>query len=300
MIGVTIAIFIFSDVENEVTSKSIIPTIGIYAASAFRILPALNRIITGISRIRFVSPAIKSVYEDLNKQIKKNETPKSIKIDKIHIKNLSFSYKKPKTEIFNRLNFQINKGDKILVYGDSGEGKSTFLDLLAGLQEADDGEIIVNDEFKIKKNFNLTKSLGYVSQKVFLFNKSLKYNISLSEGKVDEKKLRDAIKISNLDTLVNTYKDNFEIILGDNGAILSGGQKQRVMLARAIYNSGNFLLMDEPTSSLDDKTAKIILTNLISKKDLTIIMVSHNVEYKKFFSKTIEIKKKDIVENKTN
>ena len=88
--------------------------------------------------------------------------------------------------------------------------------------------------------------------------------------------------------------------LGEFGSILSGGQKQRIMIARAIYKNENFIIMDEPTSSLDQETANSILKSLIEKKDITVIMVSHNRNFSKFFNRTLEIKDSKILELQNN
>tara|TARA_X000000950_G_scaffold242028_1_gene296028 strand:- start:1174 stop:2799 length:1626 start_codon:yes stop_codon:yes gene_type:complete len=290
------ALLYFTMDSVNISTKIIIPTIGLYAASAFKILPALNRLVNHIQRFKFAIPVIHEVYEDLTKNIQEIEQPESIKIKNIEIKSVSFSYKKPNIEIFKNANYHIKKGAKILIHGESGIGKSTLLDLLAGIQKPDEGQVVVNDKIILGDKFNLTKSLGYVSQKIFLFNDSLKYNISLEEADIDKKKLNNAIKNACLENLISKYKEGLELKLGENGSILSGGQKQRVMIARALYNSSDFLIMDEPTSSLDNKTAELLIKNLVNKKDLTLIVVSHNIYFKKFFQKIIEIDKKQIIE----
>ena len=188
--------------------------------------------------------------------------------------------------------------DKILIIGDSGIGKSTFLDLLVGLQDPDSGKIIVNGNFELSKKLNLTNSLSYVSQKVFIFNKSLKNNICLSSTNIDENKIKKSIKISNLEQVILKLPKGIHTELGESGSILSGGQKQRIMIARAIYKSENFIILDEPTSSLDLKTADIIIKNLTDRKNTTLLMVTHNKNFKKYFNRVLEIKEKELIEHK--
>ena len=239
---------------------------------------------------------IDQVYEDLIGAKDEITYPKNININNIDIKNLFFYYKKPKKKILERVDLKINSGDKILIIGDSGAGKSTFLDLLVGLQIPDSGRINVNDNYEIGEKFNLTNSLSYVSQKIFIFNKSLKDNICLSIENFDESKFKRAIKIANLEEVVSKLPEGINTKLGEFGSILSGGQKQRIMIARAIYKNENFIIMDEPTSSLDPETANSIIKSLIEKKYITVVMVSHNRSFSKFFNRTLEIKDSKIIE----
>tara|TARA_X000000950_G_C13881096_1_gene646903 strand:+ start:682 stop:2379 length:1698 start_codon:yes stop_codon:yes gene_type:complete len=298
LFGLISVIYISANYFPDFSSQLILPTLGIYAASAFKILPAINRIVGAIQRFKFASPVIDQVYEDLKGKKFEITNSKIIDIQEIEIKNLSFSYKNPQKKIFENINLKINFGDKILIIGDSGIGKSTFLDLLVGLQDPDSGKIIVNRNFELSKKLNLTNSLSYVSQKVFIFNKSLKNNICLSSTNIDENKIKKSIKISNLEQVILKLPNGIHTELGESGSILSGGQKQRIMIARAIYKSENFIILDEPTSSLDLKTADIIIKNLTDRKNTTLLMVTHNKNFKKYFSRVLEIKEKELIEHK--
>ena len=292
----TAVIFISTNYFPSVSKQIILPTLGIYVASAFKILPSINRIVQCMQRWKFSKPVIDQVYDDLIGTKDEISYPKNIDIKNIDIKDLFFSYKKPEKKILEKVNLKINYRDKILIIGDSGIGKSTFLDLLVGLQTADSGKIIINNNFELNKKSNLTNSLSYVSQKVFIFNKSLKDNVCLSTDGFDESKFKRAIKIANLEEVVSKLPEGINTKLGEFGSILSGGQKQRIMIARAIYKNENFIILDEPTSSLDPETADSIIKSLIEKEDITVIMVSHNRSFSKFFSRTLEIKDSKILE----
>ena len=114
-------------------TQYILPTVGIYAASAFRLLPSLNRIVNSYQRIKFTKPAVRTIFEELKDKKSDQQIHKKLNINNINIKNLDFSYGNEKL-IFKNVNFEIKKGDKILFMGGSGVGKTTFLDLLVGLQ----------------------------------------------------------------------------------------------------------------------------------------------------------------------
>ena len=296
LFALIVAIYVSTSLFPSLTSQIVLPTIGIYAASAFKILPAINRIVSYIQRFKFASPVIDQVYEDFKEKQDSISSPKNIDIKDIEIKNLSFTYKSPFKKILENTNLSIKSGEKILIIGKSGIGKSTFLDLLVGLQTPDEGKIIINKNFELSEKFNLTNSLGYVSQKIFIFNKSLKENITLSQKYSDEDKINDVIKASSLDTLVSKLEKGINTELGEFGSILSGGEKQRLMIARAIFKSKDFIIMDEPTSSLDLETANTIIKKLTDKKDLTLITVSHNRNFSKYFNRVLEIKDLKILE----
>ena len=237
-----------------------------------------------------------SVYDELKHKDQILPPPKKYKIDELHLNDISFSYPNTSKKIFSNLNLTIKSGDKILIIGESGVGKSTFLDILVGLQKPKKGKIIINGTTTIDESQNLTNSLSYVSQKIFLFNKSLKFNVTLSDENYDQSKFEKAIKTANLEDLISKLKNGFDTNLGESGSILSGGQKQRIMIARALYKSDNFLIMDEPTSSLDSEMSNFIIKPLIDKKNLTLIMVSHNKDFKQLFKKVLKIEDSNILE----
>ena len=298
LLALVIVVFVSSNFFELNKTQIILPTIGLYAASAFKILPAINRIVIYIQRYKFSFPAVNSVYDELKEKKEITIPPKIFNIKDIYLKDISFSYSNPAKIILKNLSLKIRSGEKILIIGESGVGKSTLLDILVGLQKPDDGKIIINDNILLKEKENLTNSLSYVSQKLFLFNKSLKFNITLSDEKFEKTKFENAIKVSNLSNLVSKLKEGYNTQLGEFGGILSGGQKQRVMIARALYKSDNFVILDEPTSSLDFEMSNSIIKEIMNKDDLTLIMVSHNKEFQKFFKKVYMIENFNIVEAK--
>ncbi len=291
---------LYSVVNFEILIKidTVLPTLALYAACTFKILPAANRIVSFIQRYKFVYPAVVQVYDQLNSKEEKKLENKKIIIKKIDIKNLTFSYDKNSKKIFEDTNFTINSGDKILIRGQSGKGKSTLLDLIVGLQKPVSGNIVINENKEFQNNISIFNSLGYVSQKIFIFNESLEFNITLkdNEKEIDNEKLQNVIKLSCID--FHSKIKNKKQSLGEFGSSLSGGQKQRLMIARALYKSDEFLIMDEPTSSLDYKTGNSIIEKLTSKKNLTVIMVTHDNKFNEYFNKIYEINNRKIMEVK--
>ena len=189
--------------------------------------------------------------------------------NKIVIKDLKFSYNL-KDNLFSNLNLEIKIGDTIGIFGDSGSGKSSFINLLIGLLKPKSGQILING-IDINSNINAWReSIGYVPQNIFLIDDTLKRNISfdLEIDTGDVKKINECLKQSELINFVNNLQNGLDTIVGERGSRISGGQLQRVGIARALYNDPKILIFDESTSALDHETELKLLkifTNLKKK-----------------------------------
>lgn len=217
----------------------------------------------------------------------------------ITIKNLSKSYtiNNESCKILNELNLEIKAGDRIGIIGNSGEGKTTLLRCIGGLEEYDSGEITYKDD--INKNHkgyhDFMKTVGFVFQNYGLFpNKTIKKNITfpLTYIKKLDKTVANTIAESKLSALGILDKQD------EYPNHLSGGQKQRVSIARALAINPSIILFDEPTSALDPKTTNEVI-NIIKQidKTITIIIVSHSVGFiKKVCNKVAFLKQGKILE----
>ena len=206
-----------------------------------------------------------------------------------------FSHNK-KNNILKKLNFKIKNGDKFALVGKSGIGKSTLIDLLCGFIIPDKGEIkIDNESIKGKK---LSNMVSYVPQSTYLFDNTLYYNITLDDQKNQKKVNRflNVIKLCELKQFhIKNVKKNKHYKLGDKGVKISGGQKQRVGIARALYNSKEILLLDEPTSSLEFALEKKIIENILkSYQNKTILIITHKLSVARKFDKIFSLKNKTI------
>ena len=294
---ITVTMFMITNYVKDINFDLILPTLTLYAAAGFRLLPSANRFINYIQRLKWSTPSINQVCKELQDEKAKIKISRKINIEKIELKNLSFSYKKPYKKILDNINLKINAGEKIMLFGKSGVGKSTFLDLIIGLQFPNEGKIVINDQKETNQDFNLINSISYISQNTFIFNKSLKDNICFNSKEYDEDKFNNIINITQLGELQNHLNKLKNDNNSDFGSILSGGQKQRIMIARALYKSENFILMDESTSSLDLNTADKIIGNLTNRKNTTLLMVTHSTNFKKYFNRVLEIKENKLIEH---
>ena len=193
----------------------------------------------------------------------------------ITVENLSFQYgEKP---ILQDLSLQFKKGGKYAITGPSGCGKSTLLKLLLGWLPDYGGAIRFDG--KDAKDFTpeqLQQQMSYIEQNVFLFNSTIRDNITLGETFTDEQ-MEKALRDSALAGDLASMPDGLDTIVGEEGGNLSGGQKQRVAIARALIHDRSILLVDEGTSALDQKNADIVEKSLLANPELTLILVSHHL-----------------------
>ena len=220
-----------------------------------------------------------SHLHSFNKLLNKTQNHKlNIDFDKefkISLKNVNFKFK-DKT-IFNNLNVSFNSNSFISIYGKSGEGKSTLLNIISGLFKLDGGNIFVKEQ-SIYKNLDEWYSyIGYVDQEtIILSDSSILENIALGEENPNIDIFRKVMKKVNLLDYVDSLPNKELTKVIEFGKNLSGGQRQRIGIARALYKEPKILLLDEPTSSLDEKNEKEILNYLNNlKKEMMIIMVTH-------------------------
>ena len=261
-------------------SDSLLITLTIFGAVSFKLLPSANKIITNLQNLRYYKSSLDNIFnetKELHKteKLDNNDNSKFEFNSSIEIENLTFSYESSKT-LINNLNFKINKGDLVGVYGKSGKGKSTLIDILTGLITPHSGKIKC-DGVSIHKNKKHWQSIiGYVPQSVYLFDESIQKNIIFNQDTFDEDKIKDVINSSGLAEWTNQLKDGLHTLVGDEGAKVSGGQRQRIGIAASLYKDSEILILDEPTSSLDPETENNIIDNILNLKgNKTIILISH-------------------------
>ena len=178
----------------------------------------------------------------------------------------------------------INKGDIIGIVGETGSGKSTFLDLLMGLLKADKGYILI-DSKNIYANSVVSindwrRSISHVPQSIYLTDDTISSNIAfgVSQKDIDLTRLHDACASAQILDFICSLPDGFNTIVGEFGVRLSGGQKQRLGIARALYHGTNLLILDEATSALDNTTEELLMKSILNvHQNMTIVMIAHRI-----------------------
>lgn len=198
----------------------------------------------------------------------------------IAIRNLSFQYQGPNSPFaLKDINLSIPYGKVTAIVGSSGSGKTTLVKLLLQFYKATAGEILVDHEnINNISPFVWRTKCGTVMQEGILFSDTIANNIAISDEKVDHKKLKQAVEISNIKTFIEGLPLGYNSKIGQSGSGISTGQKQRILIARAIYKNPEYLFFDEATSALDANNEKIIIENLeLFYKNRTVIIVAHRL-----------------------
>jgi ABC-type multidrug transport system fused ATPase/permease subunit len=267
--------------------ENIIPTVGLFAFTAFRLLPSVNRITSSRQTLKISRSTIETIHQDLKlSSPSKNENRKSeFLFDSIETKDLSFRYEFTKTDVLLGVNVSVRKGEAVGFVGQSGSGKSTLIDLLLGLLDPRSGSIYLNnrDINDVKQQWQ--RIVGYIPQTIFLMDDSLRRNIAIgiADNEIDEVAIIEALKSAQLEDFVASLPEGLDTVVGERGVRLSGGQRQRIGIARALYHRPSVLVLDEATSSLDTETEHGVMQAVQALQgDKTVIIVAHRlstVEY---------------------
>jgi len=270
--------------QKEKNFASLIPTLGLFAVSAFRIMPSMAKILRSIQIINFARPVLQLLKEEIYKGNQITQSPSVVNnlqiVKKIDLKNISFSYPNTAKSIFKNLNFTIQVGDSVGIFGKSGTGKTTLINILLGLIEPQNGDIQVDDKSILGDIKSWQRKIGYVPQNIYLTDDSLKSNIAfgVEEKLIDLNLVNQLIKQVKLEEFVGSLKSGVNSKAGEYGEKLSGGQRQRIGIARCLYNNPEVIIFDEATNALDKKTAEEIIDEINSfKRKKTAIIVSHDL-----------------------
>lgn len=263
----------------------LLPTLGVFVAAAFRMLPSVNRIMSSIQGIKFAKPVVDVLYNEFHliRNTKIIDTSVTGKLDfksDINISEISFTYDGTSKEALCNISLKIKHGESIGLLGPSGSGKSTLVDIILGLLSANKGEIKV-DEINIQDCLRQWQNqIGYVPQTIYLIDDSILHNVAfgIPEEEINIKAVESAIKAAQLNELIQTLPDGLNTFVGERGVRLSGGQRQRIGIARALYHDPSVLVLDEATSALDYETEKGVMEAVTAfQGQKTLIIVAHRL-----------------------
>ena len=307
---VLVFFFLFNSKPDDYSN--IIFSLGFYFLILLRLAPVLIKMVASAQIITFNLPEIKLYLEkfsnnSINESVGENQSTISNFVLNsnnnyfLYFNNLSFKYKNAlsKNDIFIDINLGFQKNEIIGIYGDSGIGKSTFLDLLTGLLIPTHGGIY---SFGKNVHSNIREwrdSISYVNQSPYILNDTIINNVAfgLNTNEIDLDKVKSCLaKVSYFSNTKNDLINEFTLFkAGEGGSLISGGQKQRLAIARALYRNSKIIILDEATSSLDVKSGEEILKIIYKyKQDKTIFIISHNKDNYKFCDKIYEIKNQNL------
>lgn len=302
---VGLALIVISMVLLKKDISAILPTLALFAAAAFRLMPSVNRILGSIQVVQFGVSSIEAVCAEIRTlKMIEIETPQN-KLHfhkKIEIRELSFSYSSALSKTIDNISLSIEKGESIGIIGESGAGKSTFVDNFLGLLKNDNGGIYIDGMNIYEDIKGWQRLIGYVPQNIYLTDDSIRRNIAfgLPDEDINDNMVMDAIRAAKLESLLGELEAGQDTIVGERGVRLSGGQRQRIGIARALYHKPQILVLDESTSSLDHDTEKSIMEEINAMHgEKTILIVAHRLTTVNKCDKIIRLEKGKLVQQGT-
>lgn len=298
----SIFVFIFFEIYFRHESiNDLFPFLALYAVSAFKLIPSLNRVINSMQQFKFAEKILDKFTKELENfiPIPKKHSSKNFATfkDSLFLENINFGYD-GQPSIFKNLNLKINKGEVIGFFGKSGTGKTTLINLLLGFLKPTGGKFVINNESLEVNRSNYKNLFGYVPQDIYLLDDSILNNVSfgVDPDLINRNDVLSALKKAGLLEFVESLQFGLDSNVGERGLKLSGGQKQRLGIARALYFGAKILIFDEATSSLDIETEKTVLSNISKlKKDYTIILITHRISTLYFCDSVYELRDRNLV-----
>ena len=267
----------------------------VYITALVRMLPMAYNILNGMNKIEFAQKPYEAVKESMAEySLMKEEETRAEKIRQrkltlrkgVSVRNMTFGYT-DRVQIFQDASIDIPVGCSIAVIGASGAGKTTFVDILLGLlnpQEGhvffDDYDIVTHSDGEGPCQASMGELVSYIPQTVYLNGETIQNNVAFfeEEEEIDEARVIECLKCAQIWEDVQKMQDGVHTLIGANGTTLSGGQRQRIALARALYKNFELLVMDEATAALDMETEKAVIDSIRQiKENKTLIMVTHHM-----------------------
>ena len=298
-----LVVFILLMLFKGENPNSLITVLGVFVAATFRLIPSLNRILGAFQNLKYYNKTIDLLFNEMqiHDPLSEDEILEFKFKKEIVFENVSFKYQSDSDFIFKSLNLKIEKGETIGLVGSSGSGKSTFVDILIGLINPSSGNILVDGQVINKFISTWQKKIGYISQDIHLIDDSIIKNIALGVDKdqINLDSINRAINSAQLQSFIKTLPKGIETHVGDKGVQISGGQRQRIGLARALYHNPEILILDEATSSLDDKTENEVMKSIeLLSDNKTVIIIAHRLSTLGFCKKIFELKNSEFKEIK--
>ena len=275
--------------KSQQKPEELLPTLGVFAFAAMRLLPTVNVFSNSLHQLRFARDAVVRLCQDLVRDKsdpsllyrcsdRKKEPDDTFQV--LSMQSVSFCYPNSSRDALHKVTLEINSGESIGIIGVSGSGKSTLADMILGILEPYEGKVLMNGN-SMSLGFDAWRAqVAYLLQQVFLIDNTIRRNVALGieDEYIDDDKISEALRQARLSDLVKELPEGVDTMMGERGIRLSGGQRQRVALARAFYHGRNILIMDEATSALDNETEHEIVEEInYLKGKKTLIVIAHRM-----------------------
>ena len=269
--------------------QSIVPTLAVFATSAFRLIPSVNRVLGALQSLRYAGPAVSLLLHELKLQspVEKLVSQPVSKVgesrggkfnSEFSLDHVRYAYPGSNQESLVDVSLSVKKGETVGIMGPSGAGKSTLVDIIIGLLLPTYGSLRIDGDDMRNHIQTWQSRIGYVPQSIYLTDDTLRANVAFGvpTEAIDEDRVRAALRSAQLEEFATSLPLGYETIVGERGVKLSGGQRQRIGIARALYNNPDVVVLDEATSALDTATeAELMKAVSILKGLKTIVIVAH-------------------------
>jgi ATP-binding cassette, subfamily B, bacterial PglK len=289
IMGCFMSVIIYLLWQKHTVTDEILPVIALFGAASLRVMPSINKVISGFNQLEFSKilqsticvDLIESKRKDIDSQFDETSTYSKSEFEhSIKLQSLSYRYQETEQDAVHNISLEIPRGSSVGFVGHSGAGKSTLVDMILGLLPPDRGEVLFDGRDIQQHKAEWRRCIGYIPQEIFLCDDTLRRNIAfgIPDQFIDESSLAKVIKIGHLESVLDQLPKGLDTILGERGVRLSGGERQRIAIARALYHDPSVVLMDEATSALDGET-EIEITRAIEelRGDKTLIIVAHRL-----------------------
>lgn len=271
---------------GESDPTQFVETLAVFAASAFALLPSVNKMSEYLGSIIHNGVVIHKIGEeytairdmDLESEKQKDYLPVFMEKE-IRVENLTFCYPDTEDAVLTHVNVSVPKNKSVAFIGPSGAGKTTMVDLILGVLKPQEGQITV-DGMNIKESYRgWHDKIGYIPQTIYMLDDTIRNNIAFgSLEDIRDEDIWEALRQAQLDEFVKSLDEGLDTMIGEAGVRLSGGQRQRIGIARALYRKPEVLVLDEATSALDTETEAAVMEAINSLQGkMTMLIIAHRL-----------------------
>jgi ABC-type multidrug transport system fused ATPase/permease subunit len=266
------------------STERVVPLIGLYAYAGFRLLPSLGRMTNSVNNIRFGSSAVDVMTADLAIVTARRSQPRQPArtplpfVSELALEGVCYRFPGTEHDVLRGIDLVVAQGETVGIVGATGAGKSTLIDVVAGLLTPTAGAVAIDGVALRGNEAAWQRNLGYVPQSAFMIDDTLRRNIAfgVADDEVDEARVEEAVRVARLEDVVAELPEGLDSLVGERGTRFSGGQRQRVSIARALYHRPALLIFDEATSALDNRTEREIASALVGLAPRhTLLVVAH-------------------------